>query len=250
MPPTHSVTSSPVISKCTPPGWDPISSWTSKKARSSFRMASKSRVLKPFSVLRVFPWTGSEIHKTDFPSRCTARIKPGRFFRSFSAPIRTMMVSRPGMFFGFMVLIMVSNSSGVHLSEILTPRGLLTPRQNSKWAPSSCRVRSPTQSMCAEQSYQRPVVESMRVKACSYGKSKHSCAVKKSVFVKEGEPVSTPMAFMKRRDSSTFVAKVRYLLPSSVCSTKSRFQACSLEISAYPPVEKARRILRVWALWW
>ena len=34
-------------------------------------------------------------------------------------------------------------------------------------APSGWRVRSPTQSRCAELSYQSPVVESMRVSACS-----------------------------------------------------------------------------------
>jgi len=34
-PPMHSVTFCPVISRCTPPGWLPSCSWTSKKERTS-----------------------------------------------------------------------------------------------------------------------------------------------------------------------------------------------------------------------
>lgn len=34
-PPMHSVTFCPVISRCTPPGWLPSCSWTSKNARTS-----------------------------------------------------------------------------------------------------------------------------------------------------------------------------------------------------------------------
>ena len=37
---------------------------TSKKARSSARIRLKSRVLKPVSVVTVFPWTGSDIQST------------------------------------------------------------------------------------------------------------------------------------------------------------------------------------------
>ena len=48
-----------------------------------------------------------------------------------------------------------------------TPIGLWTPAKNATWAPSAARVRSPIQSMCAEQSYQSPVRESRRVSPCS-----------------------------------------------------------------------------------
>ena len=58
------------------------------------------------------------------------------------------------------------------------------------------------------------------------------------------------MALMKRRDSSILSAISWYLLPAEVFSTKSKFHACSLEISAYPPEENARSILRVCADWW
>ena len=48
----------------------------------------------------------------------------------------------------------------------LTPRGLPMPRRYSRWAPSSCRVRSPHHRKWPEQPYQRPVVLSWRVSAC------------------------------------------------------------------------------------
>ena len=60
-----------------------------------------------------------------------------------------------------------SSSSGSVVGPVLTPMGLLMPRMNSTWAPPGWRVRSPIQSMCAEQSYQSPVRLSWRVKACS-----------------------------------------------------------------------------------
>ena len=45
--------------------------------------------------------------------------------------------------------------------------------------------------------------------------------------------VSTPMAFMKRKLSSTLELISLYLLPAGRFSTKSKFQACKREISAY-----------------
>lgn len=81
----------------------------------------------PFSVLMVLPCTGSDTHTTKRPSFCTARISVGSFSRSLSAPMRTMMVRRPGMLLGFSASMMVSSSSGVHLSEIFTPRGFPMP---------------------------------------------------------------------------------------------------------------------------
>jgi hypothetical protein len=45
MPPVHSVTSLPVISKCTPPGTVPSARWMAKNSCTSRRIASKGRVL-------------------------------------------------------------------------------------------------------------------------------------------------------------------------------------------------------------
>ena len=60
-----------------------------------------------------------------------------------------------------------TTSAGVAVGPIFTPIGLWTPEKNSTCAPSSWRVRSPIQSMCAEQSYQSPVIESRRVRPSS-----------------------------------------------------------------------------------
>ena len=78
-PPRHSVTSWPVISKCTPPGWVPSARCTSKNAFTSRRMWSKSRVLRPFEAVTVLPCMGSHDHTTDLPSRFTARTSGGSF---------------------------------------------------------------------------------------------------------------------------------------------------------------------------
>jgi hypothetical protein len=45
MPPVHSVTSLPVISKCTPPGTVPSARWMAKNSCTSRSIASKGRVL-------------------------------------------------------------------------------------------------------------------------------------------------------------------------------------------------------------
>ena len=60
-----------------------------------------------------------------------------------------------------------TTSSGVAAGPSLAATGLAMPRRNSRWAPSSWRVRSPTHSRWAEQSYQPPVRLSRRVMACS-----------------------------------------------------------------------------------
>ena len=78
-----------------------------------------------------------------------------------------MNVSRPGIRAGFSRSQSSTASSPVAVGPSLTPSGLWTPAKNSTWAPSACRVRSPIQSMCAEQSYQSPVSESCRVRPSS-----------------------------------------------------------------------------------
>ena len=57
-----------------------------------------------------------------------------------------------------------------------TPIGLLMPERNSTWAPSSWRVRSPTQTMWAEQSYQSPVSESTPGEALLVGEDQRLVA--------------------------------------------------------------------------
>ena len=51
--------------------------------------------------------------------------------------------------------------------------------------------------------------------------------------VRISDLVSTPMAFIKRKLSSTLEHISRYLLPAGRFSTKSKFQACKREMSAY-----------------
>ena len=60
-----------------------------------------------------------------------------------------------------------SNSSGLRLGPHFRPIGLEIPRIYSTCAPSGWRVRSPIHNICADVSYQEPVVESTRVIASS-----------------------------------------------------------------------------------
>ena len=70
--------------------------------------------------------------------------------------MRVMNVSRPGIRPGLSRSASATASSGVAVGPSLTPIGLRHPEKNSTCAPSSSRVRSPIQSMCAEQSYGSP----------------------------------------------------------------------------------------------
>ena len=97
----------------------------------------------------------------------TARSSGGRPASILSAPMRLIRVSRPGMRSGLRASHSPTTSSGVTLGPTLQPTGLPTPERKCTWAPSSWRVRSPIQSMWAEQSYQSPVSESCRVSASS-----------------------------------------------------------------------------------
>ena len=166
-PPMHSVTSWPVISKCTPPGCVPSARCTAKKSFTSRRIASKWRVLRPLAAVTVLPCMGSHDQTTDLPARSTARTSGGSFSATLSAPMRTMRTMRPASFAGLSVSIRRSVSSTESEGPHLKPIGLRTPRRNSTCAPSGWRVRSPIHSMWAEQSYQSPEVESTRVSASS-----------------------------------------------------------------------------------
>ena len=116
---------------------------------------------------KTFACIGSHAHTTGWPASVTACTIGGSASATRPAPMRQIRVSRPGVRSGSSRSHSSSTSAGVAVGPILQPSGLPTPAKNSAWAPSGARVRSPTHSMCAEQSYQRPVSESRRVSASS-----------------------------------------------------------------------------------
>ena len=77
--------------------------------------------------------------------------------------------------FGFSLSIRARMYSGVVVGPIFTPSGFDSEARNSTCAPSSCRVRSPTQSRWPDTSYGSSVRESIRVRACSYSRMSASC---------------------------------------------------------------------------
>ena len=97
----------------------------------------------------VLPCMGSDDHTTCAPSRFTARTSGGSFSATLSEPKRAISVRRPGIFCGLSTAIRRSRSSGSSDGPHFRPMGFLMPRQNSTWAPSSWRVRSPIHSICA-----------------------------------------------------------------------------------------------------
>ncbi len=109
-----------------------------------------------------------------------ADINGGSIASILSDPKRENRVSLPGSFSGLSVSIRRSRPSAVSLGPTFMPMGFFTPRQNSTWAPSIWRVRSPIQTMCAEVSYQSPEVESTRVMASSKPSNRASWAVNTS----------------------------------------------------------------------
>ena len=110
---------------------------------------------------------GSDDHTTLAPSRFTARISGGSFSATLSAPKRAIRVKPAGTLAGLSTAIRRSRSSGSSDGAAFQADRILDAAQNSTWAPSSWRVRSPIHSICAEVSYQSPLVESIRVIACS-----------------------------------------------------------------------------------
>ena len=140
-----------------------------KKPSISAMIASKWRVLRPFdgreAVRRA---SGRRPRRPGARPRATARRSGGSRSATRSAPIRAISVSRPGIRSGFSRSQSSTDLVGRRTpGPSLTPIGLWTPEKNSTCAPSSARVRSPIQSMCAEQSYQSPVSESRRVRPSS-----------------------------------------------------------------------------------
>jgi len=150
-----------------PPGQVPSALCARTKPSISSQMAPNSRVLRPPTLLMVLPCIGSHAHTTGCPASRTARSNGRSEVSTFSAPMRLMSVSLPGMRAGFSFSHSSSTKVGSVVGPTLQPMGLPTPRRNSTCELSSWRVRSPIQSMCAEQSYQAPVSESSLVSASS-----------------------------------------------------------------------------------
>ena len=95
----------------------------------------------------VLPCMGSHDHTTFAPLALHGAHQRAAAVRAtLSAPKRPISVSRPGSFSGLRTSISRSRSSGSSDGPHLRPIGFLMPRQNSTWAPSSWRVRSPIHS--------------------------------------------------------------------------------------------------------
>jgi hypothetical protein len=152
-PPTHSVTSSPVSSKCTPPSQVPAFLWMSSVCSISWRMSSKSRVL--------MPWLGLDavaVHRVADPEDGLAArvdaLDDGELGPTFLAPMRTIRTILPGSRAGLSRSSSASTSPGSAVGPTFTPTGFAMPRKNSTCAPSSWRVRSPIHGRWVVRSYQ------------------------------------------------------------------------------------------------
>ena len=162
-PPRHSVTSSPVNSRWTPPGHVP----SPRQAREEALELGHDRVEAPRLVPAASEAVG--VHRVARPDDRMARLAHGAQQRrqqrrdAARRPCARSASGGPGIRAGLSCAQSSTTSSGVAAGPSLTPSGLCTPAKNSTCAPSGWRVRSPIQSMCAEQSYQSPVSESRRV---------------------------------------------------------------------------------------
>ena len=157
------MTSSPVSSTWTPPGQTPSSRQAAKKPSISAMTSSKWRVLRPLAVrerVAVHRVAGPHdrvpgvAHRAQERRQQLARRGRRPCARSASAGPATRVRVEP-------LAQLDAPRRGVAVGPSLTPIGLWTPAKNSTCAPSSWRVRSPIQSMWAEQSYQSPVSESL-----------------------------------------------------------------------------------------
>ena len=145
----HSVTSSPVSSRCTPPRRVPAAACRSKACSTSPRMLSKRRVLKPLPVR-----LGVAVHRVADPQHAAAvalhRLQQRRqlALRSAPRPCDGSSVSRPGSSSGLSTSIRRSSWSGVTDGPTFTAIGLRMPRKYSTCAPSSAAVRMPIHGKC------------------------------------------------------------------------------------------------------
>mmetsp|Transcript_27432 Transcript_27432/g.88161 ORF Transcript_27432/g.88161 Transcript_27432/m.88161 type:complete len:259 (-) Transcript_27432:556-1332(-) len=256
----HSVTFSPVISRCTPPSREPTFSCASKVTRSSLSTASSDRVLSPDSVTCVLPCIGSQHHTTGSPACLTASTSGGSSSSHRSAPRRVMSTTLPGCAAGsgHSVRMSATSSAGSELGPTLMPIGFCTPRKYSTCAWSSCRVRSPIHSMCALVLYhlagrRLPLVAASsassptlayrpvngRVMASSYGRCSPSWLQKKRTLRKAGSSMA-PHTRVKSSES-----RMRSVISSNsrLCAaffTKPKSQSSARRMSAKSDVSSDR----------
>ena len=114
---------------------------------------SKWRVLCPVGDSSVLPCIGSHCHTTRCPDRVTASTIGGSRSRTLSEPIRDTIVTRPSTRRGSSVWTSSTAMSGVVVGPIFTPIGFASSAANPTCAPSSCRVRSPIHTWCADSRY-------------------------------------------------------------------------------------------------
>ena len=98
----------------------------------------------------MLPCIGSLTQATWTPSAVTFSTSGGSPSRTLPAPKRVMKVSRPGSLSGLRRAASARASSAVAVGPSLQPIGLRMWRKYSTCAPSSCRVRSPIQTMCPD----------------------------------------------------------------------------------------------------
>ncbi len=84
-------------------------------------MSSKRLVLRPPSLVNVFPCMGSQAHTTTWPSASTARTRPGSSSVMRSDPRRVMSVRRPGRRSGFNRSHSATTSAGRAVGPDLDP---------------------------------------------------------------------------------------------------------------------------------
>ena len=149
-------------------GMVPSARCTSKKPLTSSSTSSKRRVLCPLDASKVLPCIGSQTQATSAPVAVTFSTSAGSLSRTLPAPMRMMKVSRPGSRSGSSARDqrqrLVARSV---VGPSLTPIGLRICARTSTCAPSSWRVRSPIQTMCAGHVVRLPVRRSIRVSAGS-----------------------------------------------------------------------------------
>ena len=123
MPPVHSVTSLPVISKCTPPGTVPSARWMAKKLLHLAQDGVEGPRLEPGRGL-----DDIAVHRVTGPQHAGAlgldRADQARqVVAHLPAPKRAISVSRPASFSGFSLAIRTLRSSSVVVGPHFRPIG-------------------------------------------------------------------------------------------------------------------------------
>ncbi len=147
---------------------------------------------------------------------------------------------------------MATTSSGVALGPILDATGLPTPDRNSRWAPSSWRVRSPTQSMWAEQSYQLAGQGVPAGQRLLVAEDQRLVAGAEVDLVQPGLGLEVDAAGPHEAQGPVDLVGdgLVALALAAELATNCWFQVCTWLRSAKPPLVKARSRFRVDADWW